>query len=90
VRFNSPVFACFFIIVNAFNLAAMQRLRAQDRTLLAARRLFCGRWDWRFLGLLLASTTLDHLCALRIERVAGRSGTRRLVLSSIVAGSSDG
>ncbi|MEA1927530.1 MAG: MBOAT family O-acyltransferase [Candidatus Auribacterota bacterium] len=42
--------------------------RRQNRFLLLASYVFYGWWDWRFCGLLLLSSLVDYLCALRVDR----------------------
>ncbi len=81
--FNSLVFLAFFAIVYA--LYAGLPHRAQNRMLLLASYVFYGSWDWRFLSLILASTALDYVCALRIEDSATPRG-RRFWLGASIAG----
>jgi len=70
--FNSLHFAVFFLIV----LTAYRLLphRGQNWLLLGASYYFYAAWDWRFLGLLIASTLVDFFCALAI---AGSDDARR-------------
>ncbi len=81
--FDSPVYFLFLTLV----VAVYWRLpwRKQNWMLLAASYFFYGWWDWRFLGLMLLSTTLDYFIAFRI---AGASNPRRrkmfLILSLIL------
>jgi alginate O-acetyltransferase complex protein AlgI len=83
VLFNSPTFIVFFVVVyGAYWLLRERRL--QNVWLLAASYIFYGTWSWRFLTLLMASTLLDYVCALLIDR-AKDSRTRRLVLSISLA-----
>jgi D-alanyl-lipoteichoic acid acyltransferase DltB (MBOAT superfamily) len=80
--FNSLVFLLFFAVV--FGCAVILRPRAQNLFLLAASYFFYGYWDWRFLGLLGVSTTLDFLCGLRIHSAQGRA--RQVWLGVSLAG----
>ena len=41
---------------------------AQNVLLLAAGYFFYGCWDWRFLSLLILSTTIDYFCGLFVAR----------------------
>ena len=56
--------------------------RGQNWLLLAASYYFYAAWDWRFLGLLIASTVVDFTCARALARTTA-PGRRRafLVLS---------
>ena len=67
--FNSFTFAVFLPVV----LLVYYRLahRLQNLWLLAAGIVFYGWWDWRFLGLLGATTVLDYIASHRIY--AGRN-----------------
>lgn len=60
MSFNSYVFALFFVVVYAGYLALRRNVRAQNVMLLGASYLFYGWWDWRFCGLLAASTVIDY------------------------------
>ena len=82
--FNSFTFWIFFLLVFVVN--RMLPHRWQNRWLLFASYVFYGNWDWRFLGLLLASTVVDFFVA-RAITVDGRgqSHKRALLLVSLVA-----
>src|SRR3954471_17720028 len=60
--FNSLHFAVFFVVV--FTLVALLRnhVRARNVVLLVASYYFYAWWDWRFLGLLAATTLFDFWC----------------------------
>ena len=75
--FNSFAFAYFFIIVFALYWAIGRWHRAQNALLLAAGYFFYGCWDWRFLSLLILSTTIDYGCGLAVARVGARGRGRR-------------
>jgi D-alanyl-lipoteichoic acid acyltransferase DltB (MBOAT superfamily) len=78
--FHSWVFAAFLAAVLA--LYAVLPHRAQNRMLLVASYVFYGYWDWRFLGLLLASTVVDFTVALALERSASARARRALLVTS--------
>jgi len=59
--FDSPAFFLFLIPV-VFLYWRMNH-RAQNIFLLLASYFFYGWWDWRFLALMIASTTVDFLIA---------------------------
>lgn len=80
--FDCPVFFVYLTLV----VLVYWRLkhRAQNILLLAASYLFYGWWDWRFLGLMVASTTVDFLVAQKICP-GGETGDRKrwLILSLV-------
>jgi alginate O-acetyltransferase complex protein AlgI len=75
--FNSLHFLWFFVVV----YAAYRLLphRAQNWLLLVASYYFYASWDWRFLGLLIASTLVDFSCGRALDRTDAAK-TRRLLL----------
>jgi alginate O-acetyltransferase complex protein AlgI len=80
--FNSLHFIWFFLVVYcAYRLLPH---RAQNWLLLVASYYFYAAWDWRFLGLLIASTIVDFSCALAISR-ASSTGRRRALLCASIA-----
>ncbi|MDQ3348750.1 MAG: MBOAT family protein [Acidobacteriota bacterium] len=80
--FNSLHFIWFFIIVYAAYRVLPHR--PQNWLLLVASYYFYGSWDWRFLGLLIASTIVDFSCALALDR--SRSPRRRRTLLCLSLG----
>jgi D-alanyl-lipoteichoic acid acyltransferase DltB (MBOAT superfamily) len=54
--FPTVTFAVFFVAVFAAHLALRDRPRAWKWAMLAASYVFYGWWDWRFCGLIAAST----------------------------------
>jgi alginate O-acetyltransferase complex protein AlgI len=60
--FNSIHFFVFFAVVWTGCLLLRTRVGPRNLLLLAASYYFYGWWDWRFLGLLLASTAIDYIC----------------------------
>src|SRR5512143_3657091 len=75
--FNSLHFVWFFVVVYA--LYRVLPHRAQNWLLLVASYYFYAAWDWRFLGLLVASTLVDFTCGRLLGR-ATNPRTRRLLL----------
>jgi len=64
--FNSVHFAIFFLVVyTAYRLVGH---RVQNWLLLGASYYFYAAWDWRFTGLLAASTLVSYVAAIRIVR----------------------
>ena len=76
--FNSWTFLFFAIAV--FALYYTLPFRWQNRMLLVASYVFYGAWDWRFLGLLIASTVVDYFVANAMWRQE-RPDVRRLLLT---------
>src|SRR6185369_4631108 len=62
--FDSPIYFVFLvpIVVAYWKLSHRQ----QNIFLLIASYFFYGWWDWRFLALMAASTTIDFLIAQKI------------------------
>jgi len=87
--FSSGTFWLFFPVVVALLVANRFVLRSvalQNAIILGASYVFYGWWDWRFLGLIIASTLVDYIAALRMERHAkGTSGRRRWLHLSVFA-----
>ncbi|HED66641.1 MAG TPA: MBOAT family protein [Planctomycetes bacterium] len=65
--FTEPRFVLFFAVVFAVHWA-LESNAARKLWLLATSYTFYGAWDWRFLGLIVASTLVDYVVALRLER----------------------
>ena len=79
--FNSFAFAAFGPVVYA--TWRLLPKAAARWWLLAASLFFYGSWDWRFLGLLVATSTLDWALALQMESTEGRA-RKALVTTSVV------
>ncbi len=79
--FNSLHFVWFFVVVYA--LYRVLPHRPQNWLLLVASYYFYAEWDWRFLGLLLASTVVDYSCAIAMERTASARRRRALLFVSL-------
>src|SRR6266699_3125604 len=80
--FDSPAYFLFLIPV----VAVYWRLshRAQNIFLLLASYFFYGWWDWRFLALMIASTTMDFLIAQRITPSRTDSNRKKWFVLSLV------
>jgi D-alanyl-lipoteichoic acid acyltransferase DltB (MBOAT superfamily) len=79
VLFNSYEFWVFFALVWA--LYRMLPHRRQNLLLLGASYYFYGCWDWRFLGLILATTLVNFFTALGIQ-TSSNPHRRRLLLAA--------
>jgi len=82
VLFDSPIYFLFLIIV----VLVYWRLpwRRQNWMLLVASYFFYGWWDWRFLGLMMLSTTLDYFIAFRIDGAADPKRRKAFLILSLV------
>jgi alginate O-acetyltransferase complex protein AlgI len=74
MTFPTFEFSVFFLVI--LGLYYVLPHRAQNVMLLIASYIFYGWWDWRFLGLLFFSTSIDYLVGLglvsaRFERYRG-------------------
>jgi alginate O-acetyltransferase complex protein AlgI len=81
--FNSWDFVAFFVGVYALYLLASD-YRHQNLLLLLASYYFYAAWNWRFLLLLLGSTVLDYVCALKIDSSGSPAVRKRFLVASIV------
>ena len=79
--FNTLDFWLFFAAV--FGLYLGLPRRAQNVLLLVASYLFYACWDWRFVGLLILSTSIDWILGNAIAREGTREGARRWVATSV-------
>jgi alginate O-acetyltransferase complex protein AlgI len=79
--FNSLHFIWFFVVVYA--VYRLLPHRAQNWLLLVASYYFYAAWDWRFLGLLVASTLVDYTCGLLLARTETTPRRRVLIVASL-------
>lgn len=79
--FNSFAFLVFFIIV--FSLYIFLNHKWQNRLLLAASWVFYGWWDWRFLLLMIFSTSVDFFCGMKIQEIDDIKRRKFFLLVSI-------
>jgi alginate O-acetyltransferase complex protein AlgI len=80
--FNSFIFLFFLALVVPAYYILPRRLK--NPMLLAASYVFYGYWDWRFTGLLLASTIMDYFVGLAMRR--SEDPRRRKLLLSLSIG----
>lgn len=83
--FNSLVFAVFFPTVFLLYWLLVRSARLQNRLLLVASYVFYGWWDWRFLGLIAASTCLDFVAGSRIAGATDQRTKKRWLQLSLAA-----
>jgi alginate O-acetyltransferase complex protein AlgI len=79
--FNTLEFWVFFAFVLA--VYGVLRRRAQNVFLLVASYFFYGCWNWRFLGLLLLSSTTDWFLSGAIGRSRGTPRAKKWVALSV-------
>ncbi len=74
--FNSFEFLFFMpVVFLLYWLVFQKNLKAQNVFLLVVSYVFYGWWDWRFLGLIIASSLVDYWCGLKMSTVDGRQST---------------
>jgi D-alanyl-lipoteichoic acid acyltransferase DltB (MBOAT superfamily) len=80
--FDTPVYLVFLVLV----VVIYWRLswRRQNALLLLASYFFYGWWDWRFLLLMIGSTTIDFLIARKIQDTRDRIAQRRFLIASLI------
>lgn len=80
--FDSPAFFLFLIPVVFFYWRLNHR--AQNVFLLLASYFFYGWWDWRFLALMIGSTTVDFLVAQKIVPTAQNPHRKKWFIFSLL------
>ena len=79
--FHTWEFIGFYVIVYFLYLNLSHNL--QNRILLIASYYFYGSWDWRYLSLLVISTTVDYFCGLKIQNSKAKKHKKIFVIVSI-------
>ena len=86
--FNSIDFGIFLPVVAVLYWTVFNRygVRLRNAFLLACSWFFYGMWDWRFLGLLIFSSTMDYTLGRLIGRtdVNDRRKRKALLVVSLV------
>jgi D-alanyl-lipoteichoic acid acyltransferase DltB (MBOAT superfamily) len=83
--FNSIDFAIFLpIVFLLYWLVIYKNLRAQNIFLLVASYIFYGWWDWRFLSLIIISSTLDFNIGLLLKKQQNETKRKLILLMSLV------
>jgi len=84
--FNSIEFIIFFgVIFLAYWFISQRNLKVQNFLVLVASYVFYGWWDWRFLGLVFLSTSIDYTLALWITKSRSKSRRKTFLVLSLVA-----
>lgn len=81
--FTQLEFLIFFVVVLILTWLARERT-ARNAILLIASYYFYAYWDYRFCGLLMLSTVVDHFVARQLVRTDDPSARRRLLMVSLV------
>ncbi|GEQ87166.1 O-acyltransferase [Patiriisocius marinistellae] len=83
--FNSFDFGLFLVIVYLLYWGLGSKRRTpQNFLLLTASYFFYGIWDWRFLGLLLASSLIDYFAAIKIESSSSKVARKSYLWLSLL------
>jgi len=70
VLFNSFEYLIFLPgVFLAYWFVFQKNLKSQNAFILVVSYVFYGWWDWRFLGLIAASSIVDYYCGLQIGKV---------------------
>ena len=82
--FNQIDFLYFIIIVfSIFWGLGSQRRKAQNITLLVSSYVFYGWWDWRFLGLIILSSSVDYVIGMKLGNTNNDHKRKLLLYSSL-------
>jgi len=79
--FNSLHFVVFFMAV--YGLYRLLPHKCQNGLLLIASYYFYASWDWRFLGLLIASTVVDYSSGLVLGRLEDHRRRKIVLVASL-------
>jgi len=82
--FNSIDFAIFIPVVFVLYWFVFKSLRSQNILLIVASYVFYSWWDWRFLGLIIASTLIDYGIGLAIDKQQTKKAKKLLLALSIL------
>jgi len=82
VLFPTIDFAVFFVVVFTASWLLRPWPRAWKWAILVASYIFYGWWDWRFVGLLAASTVITQVGAIVVTRGGHRKATLALTVAS--------
>lgn len=84
MQFDSYIYAVFLPLVFAGYWLLRNKLLLQNMFLLAASYIFYGWWDWRFLGLIIITSTSTFLSGLMIKNDHSRRSKMWLSLNIIL------
>jgi alginate O-acetyltransferase complex protein AlgI len=75
ILFFPTVFILYWFVFN-------KSLRVQNFLIFISSYVFYGWWDWRFLSLLLLTSTVDYIMGIKIEDADNKSTKKKLVAVS--------
>jgi D-alanyl-lipoteichoic acid acyltransferase DltB (MBOAT superfamily) len=78
--FPSAAFAIFFLIVYTGHRLLLPYRLAWTYFMLGASYFFYGYWDWRFVGLLVVSSTVNHAIAVLLHKAPDGARRRRTLM----------
>lgn len=82
--FNSFEFAIFLpLTFLVYWFVVNRKLSVQNLFLVAASYFFYGWWDWRFLSLMMISSTIDYILALKIYDCSNKTKRKLLLIISL-------
>ena len=81
--FPTVTFAAFFLVVFTLSWLLMPAFRLWKLFMIAASYVFYGVSSWTFSLLIVASTVVNQLCAVMIDRSRGRARTGWLVAAVV-------
>ncbi|MFH4969076.1 MBOAT family O-acyltransferase [Gaetbulibacter sp. M240] len=83
--FNSFSFFLFLgIVFTLYWFVFKKSLKAQNILILVASYFFYGCWDWRFLSLILLSTTVDYFVGFQIHNTDNKVLRKRWLWASVL------
>ena len=83
--FNSLEFAVFLpVVFLLYWFVVNKNLKHQNILLVAASYVFYGWWDWRFLSLIIISSTIDFIIGLYLKKQQNEAKRKLLLLCSIL------
>ena len=82
--FNSLEFSIFLpIVFGLYWFVTNRNIKAQNTLLLLASYVFYGWWDWRFLSLIILSSSIDYLVGIRLSNTSNLKKRKRWLWLSI-------
>ena len=83
--FNSIDFAIFLpVVFIIYWYVTNHNLRLQNLLIVLASYLFYGWWDWRFLSLVMFSTTVDYLIGIQLTKEENTTKRKVFLWTSII------
>ncbi|MBT8255027.1 MAG: MBOAT family protein [Bacteroidia bacterium] len=83
--FNSLEFAFFLPVVFAlYWFVTQRRLKIQNGFLILASYFFYGWWDWRFLSLIIFSSSVDYFVGMAMQRSEAKKKRKLLLWISLL------